>query len=147
MVLNPNVALVILTILQCVSIIAYFYSIKQIKVNAKRISRKDMSRYKNLVFSQKLNLISHLVLAVVMVIKTNIENTINFSESHEVLWLIDIVIMAIATISFVWRIYKNGKQQNGSGRQSYIHQMMVEMTLFFLYSGKVDFKLLSCYNI
>ena len=68
-----------------------------------------MSRYKNLVFSQKLNLISHLVLAVVMVIKTNIENTINFSESHEVLWLIDIVIMAIATISFVWRIYKNGK--------------------------------------
>ena len=109
MVLNPNVALVILTILQCVSIIAYFYSIKQIKVNAKRISRKDMSRYKNLVFSQKLNLISHLVLAVVMVIKTNIENTINFSESYDVLWLIDIVIMAIATISFVWRIYKNGK--------------------------------------
>lgn len=109
MVLNPNVALVILTILQCVSIIAYFYSINQIKVNAKRISRKDMSRYKNLVFSQKLNLISHLVLAVVIVIKTNIENTINFSESHEVLWLIDIVIMAIATISFVWRIYKNGK--------------------------------------
>lgn len=68
-----------------------------------------MSRYKNLVFSQKLNLISHFILAIVMVIKTNYENTINFSESHNVLWLIDIVVMAIATISFVWRLYKNGK--------------------------------------
>lgn len=106
-----------------------------------------MSRYKNLIFSQKLNFISHLILAIVMVIKTNHENTINFSESHKALWLIDIVIMAIATVSFVWRIYKNGKQQMVNGRQSYIHQIAVEMTLFFLFFEKVDFKPFSCYNV
>ena len=104
--LNSNVALVILTIVQFILIVLFFYSISQIKANAKLISRKDMSRCKKLDVYEKLNYISHLLLAIVMVVKTNHENNIRFFESQEFVWIIDVIIMGISTISFFLRIYK-----------------------------------------
>lgn len=107
-VLDDKMALILFTILQCTCIVAFYISVIKIKKYSRLISRKDMSFSKRLKRAEIINKVSHFILAVVMVFKTDLENKIDYHEANEVLWMIDVVIMGISTISFVLRIYKYG---------------------------------------
>lgn len=99
---------IILTVLQYLGIALYFFFINRIKVYSRQISRNDMSLVDKLKRAEKLMFYSHLFIVIIMIVKTNYENKVKFSDICEPLWFIDVVFMAIFTLSFVWRIYKYG---------------------------------------
>ena len=99
---------IILTVLQYLGIALYFFFINRIKVYSRQISRNDMSLVDKLKRAEKLMFYSHLFIAIIMIVKTNYENNVGLCYTCELIWGIDVAIMIIFTLSFIWRIYKYG---------------------------------------
>lgn len=99
---------IVLTFLQYLGIAVYFFFINRIKVYSRQISRNDMSLVDKLKRAEKLMFYSHLFIAIIMIVKTNYENNVGLCYTCELIWGIDVAIMIIFTLSFIWRIYKYG---------------------------------------